>query len=85
MKGLGDKGNLTDAMIDHLQNYYGIAIGSNQGNLTEMQKAVFAVLFHCASSEKNAVIVHQERTVGAYTRSAKSVALPIISLDQAYH
>ena len=40
--GLGGKEKLAEAVIDRLQNYYGIAIRSNKGNLTEMQKAVMA-------------------------------------------
>ena len=40
-------------MIDKLQNYYGIAIRSNPGDLAAMKNAVLASLFHCASSEKN--------------------------------
>lgn len=51
--GLGGKGKLTDAFIDRLQNYYGIAIRSNVGNLEAMRRAVIAVLFHCASTEDN--------------------------------
>lgn len=51
-KGLGGKGKLTDAMIDRLQNYYGIAIRSNVGDLLQMKKAIHASLFHCASSEQ---------------------------------
>jgi len=38
-------------MIDRLQNYYGIAIRSNVGNLLEMKKAIYASLMHCASSK----------------------------------
>ena len=49
-KGLGGRGKLTDKMVDKIQNYYGIAIRSNVGNLEAMKKAVLAVLFHCASS-----------------------------------
>ena len=49
--GLSGKGKLTDSMIDKLQNYYGIAIRSNVGDLQGMKKAVLASLFHCASSE----------------------------------
>ena len=44
------KGKLTDRMIDRLQNYYGIAIRSNIGNLEGMKKAILATLIHCASS-----------------------------------
>ena len=50
-KGFGVKGKLTDRMIDKLQNYYGIAIRSNVGDLSEMKKAIHASLMHCASSK----------------------------------
>ena len=53
VKGLGGQGKLTDRMIDKLQNYYGIAIRTNKGELKKMQEAVFAVLFHCASNKDN--------------------------------
>lgn len=52
-KGLSGKGKLTDGFIDRLQNYYGIAIRNNVGNLQTMQQNVIAVLFHCASSKSN--------------------------------
>ncbi|GFV33672.1 uncharacterized protein TNCV_4567871 [Trichonephila clavipes] len=46
------KGKLTDNFIDRLQNYYGIAVRSNVGNLNAMQQNVIAALYHCASSDK---------------------------------
>ena len=49
--GLGGKGKLTNAMIDKMQNYYGIAIRFNIGNVEEMKKAVLASFFHYASSQ----------------------------------
>lgn len=49
-KGLSGKGKLTDAFIDRLQNYYGIAVRSNSGNLDKMQQGVISALFHCASN-----------------------------------
>ena len=49
-KGLGGKGKLTDSLIDKLQNYYGIAIRSNSGNLYGMKSSICASLFHCISS-----------------------------------
>ena len=52
-KELGGKGKLTDKIIDKMQNYYGIAIRSNVGNLESMKKAILATLFHCASSKDN--------------------------------
>ena len=51
-KGLGGKGRLTDAMIDKLQNYYGIAIRTNSKDIKSMKKAIYAALCHCASSDK---------------------------------
>jgi hypothetical protein len=51
-KGLGGKGKLTDSFIDKLQNYYGIAIRSNPGNLEAMKKAVLASMYHCAASKR---------------------------------
>ena len=39
-------------MVDRLQNYYGIAVRSNIGNLNGMKKAIHASLFHVASSSK---------------------------------
>ena len=41
-KGLGEKGKLTDNMIDKLQNYYGIAIRSNKGNLEKMESNILS-------------------------------------------
>ena len=52
-KGVGGKGKLSLAIIDKLQNYYGIAIRSNIGNLAAMKKGILALLFHVASSAKN--------------------------------
>ncbi|GFW90472.1 uncharacterized protein TNCV_77061 [Trichonephila clavipes] len=49
-KNLSGKGKLTDYFIDRLQNYYGIAVRSNVGNLSGLQQNVIAALFHCSSS-----------------------------------
>jgi hypothetical protein len=51
VKNLGGKGKLTNKVIDRLQNYYGIAIRSNVGDLKGMESGVCAVLFHVASSK----------------------------------
>ena len=51
-KGLGGKGKLTDALIDRLQNYYGIAIRSNVSNLETMKKAIQASLNHCIALKR---------------------------------
>ena len=52
-KRIGGKGKLTDKIIDKMQNYYGIAIRSNVGNLASVKKAILAILFHCSSSKGN--------------------------------
>ena len=49
-KGISGKGKLTNNMIDRLQKNYGIAIRSNKNNLTGMQSATKAALFHVASN-----------------------------------
>ena len=41
------RGRLSDVAINTLQNYFGMAIRQNSGNLYPMKKAVAAVLFHC--------------------------------------
>ena len=51
-KDIGRKGKLTDVMIDKLQNYYGISIRGNSADLEAMKSAIYALLFHCASSKK---------------------------------
>ena len=52
VSSLGGAGKLTDSMVDRLENYYGVAIRSNVGDLPKM-KVIGAVLFHCASSKEN--------------------------------
>ena len=48
---LSGKGNLTDKAINLFQNYYGTAIRQNDDNLYNMQKSVWAVLFHNSDIE----------------------------------
>ena len=57
VKGLGGRGRLTDAMIDKLQNYFGIAIRSTS-NIEIMKKSIYASLFHVASSRVNNYHTH---------------------------
>ena len=52
-KGLGGRGCLTDAVIDRLQNFFGVAIRQNAGNLAGMKASALATLFHVASSKTN--------------------------------
>lgn len=48
IKGLGGRGRLTDAKIDILQNYFGIALRQNVGNLSSMEDACMASMYHVA-------------------------------------
>ena len=51
-KTIGGMGRLTDAKIDCLQNYYGLAIRQNTGSVVEMQKQIMASLYHVASTDE---------------------------------
>ena len=51
-KSLGGFGRLRYKTIDTLQNFYGMAIRRNSGNLDRMVKAVKAVLPQVASTEQ---------------------------------
>ena len=50
---LSGRGRLTDNIIDKLQNYYGMVIRQNSGDLNAMKSASSASLFHVASSDTN--------------------------------
>ncbi|GFT91787.1 uncharacterized protein LOC101238613 [Trichonephila clavipes] len=54
-KGLGGKNKLTDKLIDRTQNYYGIAIRSNVGNLQKMMSSVIAAFFHRVPEKNNSL------------------------------
>ena len=73
-KGLAGRGKLTDTMIDRLQNYYGIAICSNVGNLLGMKKAIHASLMHCASSKERNLHHHCPEGADSWCRFNKDIA-----------
>ena len=52
---LSGRGKLTDKIINSMQNYYGLAIRQNQGELYKMKKAIGAVLWHCTEFEEEPV------------------------------
>ena len=45
------KNRLTDAIIDKLQNYYGLAVRKNAYSLQEMKKSVWALFYHKISTD----------------------------------
>ena len=53
-KGISGRGRLTDKAINTFQNYFGMAIRQNVGDLYQMKKCVWAVLYHnCDISDEN--------------------------------
>ena len=48
---LSGRGRLTDKIINSLQNYFGLAIRQNQGELYAMKKAIGAILWHSTEFE----------------------------------
>ncbi|GFX74941.1 uncharacterized protein LOC101238613 [Trichonephila clavipes] len=53
MKCLGEKSKLAYKLIHKIQNYYGIAIRSNVGNLQKMMSSVIAAFSQCVSRKNN--------------------------------
>lgn len=51
-KALGGPGRLTDAEIDLLQTYFGLAIRRNSNNLKAMREAVWATFLHKCSTDE---------------------------------
>ena len=63
------RGRLTDKAVNTLQNYYGLAIRGNKGDLYAMKKAVAAILFHCSEGGDD-VVRHQycPRSAGSWCK-----------------
>ena len=55
---LSGKGKLTEKVTNSLQNFYGVAIRQNSGNLQETKKAIGAVLWH-RTDMKDIEVCHQ--------------------------
>ena len=53
VKGLGGKDPLTDAKIDTLQNYFGIALHQNIGGFDKMISTCKASMIHAAGYHEN--------------------------------
>ena len=48
---LSGKGKLTDKVVNLMQNYFGLAIRQNQGDLYGMKKAIWVILWHSTNFE----------------------------------
>ena len=57
-KSISGKGRLTDRLINKMQNYFGMAIRQNLGQLYAIKKSVLAILWHFTDI-KNLDIRHQ--------------------------
>ena len=72
------KGKFTEKVINSLQNFYGIAIRQNSGDLYEMIKAVGAILWHCTNM-KDIEVRHQfcqkKNPVGVNIKEIKSLEI----------
>ena len=50
-KTIGGRGRLSKTNIDTLQNYFGLAIRGNKGDLANMKRDIVASLYHVASTD----------------------------------
>ena len=75
-----------EQLIDKLQNYYGIAIRANVGNLAGIRKAIHASLMHCASSNPAHYTTTPplEAQVGANTSKTEPIGPISISMAQDF-
>ncbi len=60
-KTIGGKGRLTKEKIDSIQRYYGKAIRSNSGNLSQMQTAILAIFHHSVMHPTNDNLKEQHK------------------------
>lgn len=79
---------MTDSIIDKLQNYFGIAIRSNSGNLAEMKSNVLATLFHCASTYGRPLHSYcpalLSNIVGEATKGTKQTTPALTNMERDY-
>ena len=52
-KGLGGKGKLANIKIGTVQNYFGMVLRSNAGNLAAMKSACMALMYHICGYHYN--------------------------------
>jgi len=53
IRSIGGRGRLTDSVIYKLKSYYRNAIVNNTDNISEMKKAIMAILYHSISTDQN--------------------------------
>lgn len=52
-KPLTGRGRLTEKVMNSLQNYYGMSIRSNTGQLYAMKKSIAAIIHHCSANDNS--------------------------------
>lgn len=50
---LGGKNRYTNGLVDQLPNYYGLAIRRSTASLPDMQRAVWAIVYHKRSTDQD--------------------------------
>ncbi|OXU30011.1 hypothetical protein TSAR_009478 [Trichomalopsis sarcophagae] len=73
-KKLGGKGKLTDKIIDTLQTYYGNAIRAHPDSIEDMTRAIWAIFYHKASTDKNPQHMHCSPGSDSWCKYQKAVA-----------
>ena len=59
-KPVGGKGRLTESVTNSMQNYYGLAIRNNKGNLQGMKNSIWAIYYHMISPEDEETPVEEQ-------------------------
>lgn len=72
-KGLVGRGKLIDIMIDRLQNYYGIVIRSNVGNLLGMKKVIYVSFMYCVLLKERNLYYYCLEGVDSWCRFNKDI------------
>ena len=57
---VGGHGRVTDVVIDSIQNYYGLAIRNNLGNVKAMENAIWAIFFHMIKCQNEDIAVQHK-------------------------
>ena len=55
------KGRLTERVINSMQNYYGLVIRENKGNLQGMKDGIWAIYYHMIKSDDNTPLEEQHK------------------------
>ena len=71
---ISGKGKLTNALIDKLQTYYGLAIKRNPGEVDQMYSSIWATFLHMSSTDEDPRHKHCPQGEDSWCFYQKSVA-----------